>query len=129
MAHVGAIQVFEEEGNPIDTVAGTSAGALIGSFYAVGYNGKQIEEIIRSAGDNLNDLCFDRFDAKLLRIEEMRTPRQTLITLPMRGGKPTLPEGIISLMGPVRVTVAKTEDNPVRLGTEIGHSFWGDLTK
>lgn len=123
MAHVGAIQVFEEEGIPIDIVAGTSAGALIGSFYAVGYNGKQIEEIIRSAGDDLNDLFFDRIDAKLLRIEETRILRQSLITLPMRGGKPTLPERIVSPLGPIRLTVAKAEENPVRLGIEIGHSF------
>lgn len=33
-AHVGVIKALEEAGIPIDVVAGTSAGAIIGAFYA-----------------------------------------------------------------------------------------------
>lgn len=36
VAHVGVIQVLENAGFPIDVVAGTSMGAVVGSFYAAG---------------------------------------------------------------------------------------------
>lgn len=36
IAHIGVIQVLEENGVPIDIIAGSSAGAIIGAIYAVG---------------------------------------------------------------------------------------------
>ncbi|OGO07918.1 MAG: hypothetical protein A2Y92_05445, partial [Chloroflexi bacterium RBG_13_57_8] len=36
LAHVGVLQVLREEGIPIDIVAGTSAGAVMGAVYASG---------------------------------------------------------------------------------------------
>jgi NTE family protein len=96
LAHIGVIQVFEEEGIPFDIIAGTSAGALIGSFYAVGYTGRQIEDIVRSAGPDLNDLFFDRIDATMLRIEETRIPDETLVSLPIDQFRPRLPEGVVA---------------------------------
>jgi NTE family protein len=38
MAHIGVLRVLEREGIPIDTLAGTSIGALIGGLYAAGYS-------------------------------------------------------------------------------------------
>ncbi|MFQ6014970.1 MAG: patatin-like phospholipase family protein [Anaerolineae bacterium] len=36
IAHIGVLRVLEEEGIPVDMIAGTSAGALFGSLYAAG---------------------------------------------------------------------------------------------
>lgn len=36
MAHIGVLQVLEEEGIPIDVMAGASIGSMIGAFYAAG---------------------------------------------------------------------------------------------
>lgn len=36
-AHVGVIRLLEQEGIPIDCVAGTSAGSLVGAAYAAGF--------------------------------------------------------------------------------------------
>lgn len=36
LAHIGALQVFIENNIPIDMIAGTSAGAIVGSLYAAG---------------------------------------------------------------------------------------------
>ncbi len=44
-AHIGAIRVLEEEGIKPDIVVGASMGALIGGFYAAGFNSKTLEEI------------------------------------------------------------------------------------
>jgi len=35
LAHVGVIQFLETEGIPIDMIAGTSVGSVIGAFYAL----------------------------------------------------------------------------------------------
>lgn len=35
-AHLGAIKVLQEEGIPIDMIAGSSMGAMVGCFYAAG---------------------------------------------------------------------------------------------
>ncbi|MDE7236454.1 MAG: patatin-like phospholipase family protein, partial [Paramuribaculum sp.] len=37
IAHIGVIKALEEHNIPIDYVAGTSMGAIIGGLYAAGY--------------------------------------------------------------------------------------------
>ena len=43
LAHIGVLKVLEGAGIPIDVIAGTSSGALIGALYACGYNASSIE--------------------------------------------------------------------------------------
>ena len=45
LAHIGVLKVLEENKIPIDFIAGTSMGALIGATYAAGLDIEQIEEI------------------------------------------------------------------------------------
>lgn len=45
LAHIGVIKVLEKHKIPIDYIAGTSAGSLIGGIYAAKGDIKQIEEI------------------------------------------------------------------------------------
>jgi NTE family protein len=51
LAHVGVIQVLEEEGVPIAAIAGTSMGAYIGSLWAAGLSGAKLEELAREIKD------------------------------------------------------------------------------
>lgn len=44
MAHLGVLRVLEEEGIPIDMIAGTSVGSLVGGAYAAGI---PVEECVR----------------------------------------------------------------------------------
>lgn len=37
VAHIGVLKVLEEAGIPIDYIAGTSMGAIVGGLYSVGY--------------------------------------------------------------------------------------------
>ena len=46
LAHLGVIQVLEDEGIPIDMIAGTSAGSLVGGGYAAGLTPKECAEIL-----------------------------------------------------------------------------------
>jgi NTE family protein len=47
LAHVGVIQVLEENGIEIDVIAGSSMGAYVGSLWAHGYTGEALERIAR----------------------------------------------------------------------------------
>jgi NTE family protein len=46
IAHIGVLIALEEEGIPIDYIAGTSMGSIVGGLYAAGYNGKAQKEIV-----------------------------------------------------------------------------------
>jgi len=48
LAHIGVIKVLEENNIPIDFMAGSSIGAMVGGFYAAGLSIKEIEEIALS---------------------------------------------------------------------------------
>lgn len=48
MTHIGIIRALEENGIPIDYIAGTSIGAIIGSLYAMGYSPDDMEALLRS---------------------------------------------------------------------------------
>jgi len=46
-AHVGVIQVLEENGIEVDVVAGSSMGAYVGSLWAYGCDGRELERLSR----------------------------------------------------------------------------------
>ncbi len=50
IAHIGAIRVFEDNDVPIDLVAGTSMGSIVGIGYAAGLSGREMEEIALRVG-------------------------------------------------------------------------------
>ena len=37
LAHIGVLEILEEEGVQIDYIGGTSMGAIVGGLYAAGY--------------------------------------------------------------------------------------------
>jgi NTE family protein len=47
-AHIGVLKALEERGIPIDYITGTSAGALVGSMYAIGWSPEEIEAYVLS---------------------------------------------------------------------------------
>ena len=44
-AHIGALKVIEEAGIPIDYIAGTSMGSIVGGLYAVGYDPDMMKKL------------------------------------------------------------------------------------
>ena len=48
LAHVGVLRALEELRVPIDCVAGTSMGAIIGGLYAAGYSPAELETVLRA---------------------------------------------------------------------------------
>jgi NTE family protein len=56
-AHIGVIRVLEELHVPVDYVAGTSMGSLVGGFYAAGMNSDELQKTVLDIdwGDLFND--------------------------------------------------------------------------
>ncbi|NJN47988.1 MAG: hypothetical protein HC808_17615 [Candidatus Competibacteraceae bacterium] len=56
-AHIGVIRVLEDLRIPIDCIAGTSMGAIIGGLYAAGFSVEEMEQTLTSIdwGDIFND--------------------------------------------------------------------------
>ncbi len=48
LSHIGLLKVLEREKIPVDVIAGASIGALIGGFWAAGFDAAQLEQIARS---------------------------------------------------------------------------------
>ena len=46
VAHIGVLKVLEEAGIPIDYIAGTSMGAIVGGLYSVGYTAAEIDSMV-----------------------------------------------------------------------------------
>jgi NTE family protein len=47
-AHIGVLKVLEEMHVPIDAIAGTSMGAVVGGLYASGMSAQEIERVLRA---------------------------------------------------------------------------------
>lgn len=50
IGHIGVIRALEDNGIPIDYVAGTSMGAVVGSLYVCGYSPQRMMELVTSPG-------------------------------------------------------------------------------
>ncbi|HAN00889.1 MAG TPA: hypothetical protein DCQ26_20040 [Marinilabiliales bacterium] len=48
LAHIGLIKALEENNIPIDYIAGTSMGAIVGGLYAIGYTTDEMEALLNS---------------------------------------------------------------------------------
>lgn len=46
--HIGVLRALEENGVPIDCIVGTSAGAVVGGLYSIGYTPDEIEKLMSS---------------------------------------------------------------------------------
>ena len=93
-AHIGVLNVLEEEGIPIEVVTGTSMGAVIGGLYATGYTPDQIKTIAQQT--DWQALFNDR---------DSNTPHQLtglapnndnyIFTFPIQDKRIQLPSGLI----------------------------------
>src|SRR5437867_2560854 len=48
LAHIGVLQWLEEHRIPVNYVAGTSMGGLVGGMYATGHDASQVKEIVKT---------------------------------------------------------------------------------
>ena len=95
MAHIGVLKVLEEEHVPIDAIAGTSMGAVVGGLYASGLNAREIEAIMTSL--NWQQAFHDLPPREDLTLRRKQEDQNFLVKFPLgiHGGKVLLPKGLI----------------------------------
>ncbi len=95
IAHVGVLKALEEMHVPIDCVAGTSMGAVIGGLYASGMTASQIDETIRSV--DWQEAFRDSPPRRELTFRRKQDDRNFLVRLPLglKHGHLLLPKGFI----------------------------------
>ena len=48
LAHIGVLQWLEEHRIPVNYVAGTSMGGLVGGIYAAGHSSAEVKQLVKS---------------------------------------------------------------------------------
>lgn len=85
VAHIGVLKVLEEAGIPIDYIAGTSMGAIVGGLYSVGYNAAEIDSMVRLQDWSM--LLSDRVKRSSLTFPEKENSERYVFSLPLGGVK------------------------------------------
>jgi len=95
-AHVGVLKVLEEYRVPIDCIAGTSMGALVGGAYASGMNMAEMDQII---GEISTELLFKEKPPRQERSMRLKEDDYGLFFTPEIGvgnGKLHLGKGLVT---------------------------------
>ncbi len=95
-AHVGVLRALEELRIPVDVVAGTSMGAVVGGLYAVGLTPAQIESALVAL--DWNDIFSDRPHRADRSLRAKLDDRAELfdLELGLAGGGIVLPRGLVA---------------------------------
>ena len=85
VAHIGVLKVLEEAGIPIDYIAGTSMGAIVGGLYSVGYTAAEIDSMVR--WQDWSMLLSDRVKRSNLTFPEKENSERYVFSLPFGRSK------------------------------------------
>ena len=94
-AHIGVLKVLERERIPIDYIAGTSMGSIIGGLYASGMSPEEIEAQLVAV--DWDDVFEDKVDRENRTFRRKTDDRLWLISRKpgIKDGKITLPPGLV----------------------------------
>lgn len=91
-AHVGVLKYLEEQNIPIDYISGTSMGAIIGAFYAMGYSAEEIEKMILSQDWEI--VLTDFVDRKYIPLYDRDEKDRYAISFPINEKGIVIPKGV-----------------------------------
>jgi len=107
VTHIGVLRALEENGIPINYIAGTSMGAIIGGLYAAGYSPDEMQYMITS--EEFKSWISGKIDPKYIYFFRKQQPDASWFTFKFRYDSvlsTSLPTNIIS---PVQMDVALME--------------------
>ena len=114
LAHIGVLKVIDSLGIRVDYVAGTSMGAIIGSLYAAGYSGKELDSIFKVLDFSI--LINDELPRASKAFYERNNSERYAVTLPFDHFKIKLPsalsrgQNVYGLISKLTIHVNDTED-------------------
>jgi NTE family protein len=95
MAHIGVLKVLEDLKIPVDCIAGTSMGAVVGGLYASGMSARDIDSTMRSV--DWQEAFRDTPPRRDLAFRRKQDDRNFLVRLPLglKHAQILLPKGFI----------------------------------
>ncbi len=114
LAHIGVLKVIDSLGIRVDYVAGTSMGAIVGSLYASGYSGKDIDSIFKDV--DFDKIINDNLPRAAKTSYERDNSEKYAVTLPFDKFKLKLPSALsrgqntLSLLSKLTLHVSEIED-------------------
>ncbi|WP_065220797.1 MULTISPECIES: patatin-like phospholipase family protein [Butyricimonas] len=95
VAHIGVLKVLEEAGIPIDYIAGTSMGSIVGALYAIGYDSRTMDSLVRA--QDWMFLLSDKVYRYNLPFSEKEETEKYLVSVPIKNNREIkIPSGFIS---------------------------------
>lgn len=79
-AHIGVLKYIEEMGIPVDYVAGTSMGSIIGGLYAMGYSPDELSQLI--ANIKWSEYIGNKIDRSMMGEEERKRHSSLALVVP-----------------------------------------------
>ena len=79
-SHIGVLKYIEEMGIPVDYVAGTSMGSILGGLYAMGYSPNEMKNLI--ANINWSEYIGNKLDRSTMSKESRKRNSTTLLNVP-----------------------------------------------
>lgn len=113
LAHIGVIKLLEENNIPIDYIAGTSAGAVVGSMYAQGYSPEEMIRLVNTA--DFYNWATGTFDEEHTYFFKKKDPNASWVTLKFSIDSTvhtTFPSSIISSV-PVDFALMENNAGPI----------------
>ncbi|MFO1402772.1 MAG: patatin-like phospholipase family protein [Steroidobacteraceae bacterium] len=94
-AHIGVLEVLDELHVPIDAIAGTSMGAVVGGLYASGMSGREIDALLSSV--DWQDAFRDRPKRTDLAFRRKQEDLDYLVNIPLgiKGRRLLIPRGLV----------------------------------
>ena len=109
IAHIGVIQALEENGIPIDYVAGTSMGAIVGGLYSAGYSPQEMMQLICSP--DFANWSTGKINEKLSYYFTKENPTPAMLKVPISKSDSTKTASILpsSIISPIPMNFAFLE--------------------
>jgi NTE family protein len=94
-AHIGVLEILDQLHVPVDAIAGTSMGAVVGGLYASGLSGREIADVANST--KWQEAFRDRPPRTELTFRRKQEEQSYLVDLPLgiRDWSFQLPKGLI----------------------------------
>jgi len=107
VTHIGVLKALEESGIPIDYIAGTSMGAIIGGLYASGYSPDQMLQIINT--DEFTNWITGKLDPKYTYFFRQGQPDPSWISFKFKYDSILQTKLPTNLISPIRMDFAFLE--------------------
>ncbi len=93
-AHVGVLKVLEEAKIPVDYIAGTSIGSIVGGLYACGYDAAAIEKIVMD--QDWGALLSNEYNSEFVPPFDKADESRYNVSFPFKEKKLALSNGVLN---------------------------------